>query len=91
VPTTTPLQKLFVLNSPFMARQAEALRERLAREAGDDPRARVERVYQVLYGRPPDDVERDLALAFVGASAGDEQWTGYAHALLAGNELLVVD
>jgi hypothetical protein len=91
VQTTTPLQKLFVLNSPFMVRQAEALRERLERDAGDDARARIARAYELLYGRLPDEEELELGLAFVGASAGEEQWTGYAHVLLGGNEMLVVD
>jgi hypothetical protein len=91
VQTTTPLQKLFVLNSPFMVRQAEALRERLAREAGEDARAQIERAYELLYGRSPDDDELALGLVFVGSSAGEEQWTGYAHVLLGGNEMLIVD
>jgi hypothetical protein len=92
VETTTPLQKLFVLNSPFMIRQAQALVERLDREADTSPHARIDRAYQLLYGRAASDRELQLALAFVGDEESQgERWTQYVHALLAANELLVID
>jgi Protein of unknown function (DUF1553)/Protein of unknown function (DUF1549)/Planctomycete cytochrome C len=92
VETVTPLQKLFVLNSPFMVRQAEWFAERLAREAGDDDTARVDRAYRILYGRAPDDDEMQLALSFLdGADDRAAAWREYAQVLLASNEVLVID
>jgi hypothetical protein len=41
--TTTPLQKLFVLNGPLLIRQADALVRRVAAEAGPDDAARIRR------------------------------------------------
>jgi hypothetical protein len=96
IETTTPLQKLFVLNSPFMVFQAERLAERLTAEAPPDDgrgdRRRIDRAYRLLYGRPPAEAEVRLGLAFLGE--GDERparWRQYAHALLAANEMLFLD
>ncbi len=83
--TTTPLQKLFVLNSPFMVAQAGHLAERLQREAGPDQR--VDRAYRLLFGRPAKEIEIRLGRAFL--KEGD--WPRYAHVLLAGNEMLFID
>ena len=92
VETITPLQKLFVLNSPFMVQYAEWFADRLAVEAGEDDRARIERAHQILYGRLPADEETELAVAFLDAVRDrNTVWREYAQVLLASNELLVVD
>ena len=96
VETTTPLQKMFVLNSPFMAEHAKALAERLQRETLDDAQ-RIELAYQLLYSRAPTEEEVRLAVGFLRADgtqdgpAAAERWQQYAHVLLAANELLYVD
>jgi hypothetical protein len=96
VETTTPLQKLFVLNSPFMVDVAAALTERLWSEvpAGADQadRHRVERAYHLLYGRPPTADELRLGLEYIqGCDDPKAGWQRYAHVLLAANEMLYVD
>jgi hypothetical protein len=79
VETTTPLQKMFVLNSPFMAEQASALAERLQSDvvAGQNAdsedlvaadRQRIERAYALLYGRDPEEQEVRLGLEFLAKS-----------------------
>jgi len=91
--TTTPLQKLFVLNSPFMVRQAEALAEGLLAVAGDDA-ARIQVAYATAYGREPTSEEARLGLDFLhGCGENDDQsrWTQYAQVLLASNEMLMLD
>jgi hypothetical protein len=69
VETTTPLQKMFVLNSPFMVQQAEALAERLANDVPDAALAatyqRIDLAYRLLYGRPATDEEITLGLRFL--------------------------
>jgi hypothetical protein len=90
--TTTPLQKLFVLNSPFMVAQAEALAQRLHAEIPAGEKAdlkRIERAYMLLYARPPAPAEVRLGLAFL--RGGEGRWRAYAHALLASNEMLFLD
>jgi hypothetical protein len=104
VETTTPLQKMFVLNSPFTVEQADALADRLAIELpigenvdSDDlaaaDRQRMERAYWLLYGRPPSEAEIRLGHNFLSGPAGSraDRWKQYAHVLLAANELLYVD
>jgi hypothetical protein len=96
VETITPLQKLFVLNSPFMAEQSTALADRLRADVpgtGEDAdRRRIDRAYRLLYGRPPTATEEQLGLSYL--AAGDDRaapWCRYAQVLLAANELLYVD
>ena len=89
--TTTPLQKLFLLNSPFYVQQAEALADRLDREAGDDREA-ITLAYRLLFGRPPADEELRLGLEFLGAAGPDAaSRSAYAQALLASNEFYIID
>jgi hypothetical protein len=90
VETTTPLQKMFVLNSPFMVAQAAALAERLEREVDSDDRARIERAYLLLYGRPATEEEVRLGLDYLATHRSD-RWQQYAHVLLAANEMLYLD
>jgi hypothetical protein len=93
VETTTPLQKLFVLNSPFMLAQAAYLAERLAAAvAAPADWGRIDRAYRLLYARPASEKEIRLGLVFL--AAGDDRparWQQYAHALLAANEMLFLD
>jgi hypothetical protein len=89
VETITPLQKLFVMNSPFMTQLANALAERVTTDAGDStPEAFVQRAYLVLYGREPSEVERRLGLSFLQAQGGRQE---YAHVLLASSEMMYLD
>jgi hypothetical protein len=91
--TTTPMLKLFMLNSPFMLERADAFARRVAKEAGRVEAARVTRAYELLFGRAPDAEELRLAGDFLArpAGAGVSRWTQYAQALLISNEALYVD
>jgi hypothetical protein len=96
VETTTPLQKLFVMNDPFMVRQAEALAERLSTETGGDSHSAdesfIRRAYLLLYSRPASERELQMGLEFL--RRGDDikaRRRQYAQVLLAANELLYVD
>ncbi|HZY90754.1 MAG TPA: PSD1 and planctomycete cytochrome C domain-containing protein, partial [Gemmataceae bacterium] len=91
VPTTTPLQQLFTLNSPFIRRQSAALVRRLKTEAPGGDEARVRRAYRLLFGRPATGEEVRLALAFLTEGGGDALWEQYAQVLLGSNEFLFVD
>jgi mono/diheme cytochrome c family protein len=90
--TTTPMQKLFVLNSPFMQRRAQAFASRVISSAEDDE-IRVVRACQLAYARLPSPEEVTLALNFLRRpNASDmSRWEQYAQLLLASNELLYVD
>jgi hypothetical protein len=94
--TTTPLQKMFVLNSPFMLHQAAELAARLRKEIPADgaraDRRRLQRAYLLLYGRPAAAAEERLGLGFLGEGADRQaRWQQYAHVLLAANEMWFLD
>jgi hypothetical protein len=89
LPTTTPLQQLFTLNSPFLQQQATALVKRLQSEPDDD--ARVRRAYLLLYGRPATAHQVRLARDFLGTPSSEAAWVQYAHVLLGSNEFLFID
>jgi hypothetical protein len=91
VATTTPLQQLFVLNSPFVQQQADALARRLKAEVPAGGGARVRRAYALLFGRPPSDAEARLAADFLTGPGSDPEWAQYAQVLLGSNEFLFVD
>jgi hypothetical protein len=90
--TVTPIQKLFVLNSPFMRRQAGALAARLMGAAESDGE-RVNLAYRLLFTREPEPEERALAIDFLRSpnSSQMSRWEQYAQLLLASNEMLYVD
>ena len=87
--TITPLQKLFLLNSPFLVRQADALAQRLSQHGGSH-RSRIEFAYQLLFGRSPTEQELELGESFV-ESGEAELWSQYAQTLLISNEMFMVD
>jgi hypothetical protein len=63
--TTTPIQSLLLLNSPFMLKRGEILAERIAKETPGDEAAQIRRLYQVLYARAPSSAEASRAAAFL--------------------------
>ena len=86
--TNGPMQRLFFLNSDFIAQNAKALVERISREAGEDDAARLKRAYLLLFSRPPSDNETRLGLQFVSQPGG---WPQYAQVLLSSNEFSAVN
>jgi hypothetical protein len=69
VAATTPLQSLSLLNSGFVVSRAERLAARLERDcpvgAGTETATRISRAFQLATGRPPGDLERAAAVAFL--------------------------
>ncbi|HZO86584.1 MAG TPA: DUF1553 domain-containing protein, partial [Verrucomicrobiae bacterium] len=90
--TTSPAQKLFMLNSPFILERAKGFASRIAASADTDA-ARVQQAYRILYSRPPDRDELTVALAYLNkpASGDISRWDQYAQMLLVSNEMLYVD
>lgn len=92
VPTTTPLQQLFTLNSPFVQNQSAALVRRLKTETPAGGEGRVRRAYQLLFGRPPTEGQLRVALTFLTDGQGsDAVWEQYVQVLLGSNEFMFVD
>jgi hypothetical protein len=100
--TTTALQKLFVLNSPFMLAQARGLSNSVSLPPNNfgeaNVRAALEQLYRRALARSPSEDEAKLMTDYVlgGLSTADfgqlqARWVEVAHVLLASNELLFID
>ncbi|MBI3408074.1 MAG: DUF1553 domain-containing protein [Planctomycetes bacterium] len=63
--STTPLQALNLLNSPFMLQQAEFFAERLKKEAGSEPKDQARLGFLLAFGREPTLQERAAAVALI--------------------------
>ena len=95
-----PLQSLSLLNSEFVVARATELAARLAREAGAESPARVDRAFLLTLGRQPTQAETQSALEFVhsqrehyAARADGEQmaWVDFCQMLLASNAFLYLE
>ncbi len=89
VETTTPLQKLFLLNSPFLVEHAAALARRLS-DHGGSQRSKIELGYQLLYSRFPTVDEIRWGEDYLG-DGSEEAWSTYVQALLISNEMFMID
>jgi hypothetical protein len=87
IPTATPLQQLFFMNSKFIEERARSLARRV-RTAGDES-ARIEHAYRLLFQRAP--TKDELAVGLEYLTSGNDSWPRYAQALLSSNELLFID
>jgi len=63
--STIALQSLSLLNSEFVTGRAAAMRERLNREAGEAPQARIALAFLLTTGRAPTEKERAVAERFL--------------------------
>jgi hypothetical protein len=88
ITTNTPLQRLFLLNSTFMTQQARKFADRVANEAGEDSRARIERAYRLAFGRTPSAEEIRWGREYLAEGEG---WPQYLQAILASNEFLYMN
>ena len=91
--SSTPTQKLFVMNSPFIIEQAKKLARRIQQSGANDA-ARIRHAYALLFAREPESEELTIAREFLqlpATEAGPNAWEQLAQALLATNEMLYVD
>ena len=90
VVTTTPMQKLYLLNSPFVAERAA----RLAAHVGDSTvEEGVSLIFRRVLSRLPDEQERVRSLRYFqeGSGQGDPDWAGFAQVVLCSNAFLYRD
>lgn len=93
VRTTTPLQKMFLMNSPFMVEHSKKMADRCMASAESNGE-RVRAAILMVYGRQAEPEEVQLATAFLGEEDSPEhrrRWEQFAQTLLASNELQFVD
>ena len=103
LPTTTPTQSLYLMNSPFVHRQSEGFARRMIEFSGDEE-TRIRLAFLTAHGRAA--TEREVAeagsfldayrakLAESGTTSGDPDeaaWAALGRVLLTGNAFLYVD
>jgi hypothetical protein len=93
--SNVPAQALTLLNDPFVLEQARLWAERLRDEA--PARDRLDRLYELAFGRPPGDEERTAALAFLAGQARDHgpgddvrAWADLCHVLINVKEFIYI-
>jgi len=80
--TTSPLQQLFVMNSPFLKDRADSLAKKV--EADTDNSTKIRALYRRILEREPTGKEMDLALSYLNKGTVSQ----FAQALLATNEVI---
>ncbi|WP_020475627.1 PSD1 and planctomycete cytochrome C domain-containing protein [Zavarzinella formosa] len=103
LPTTTPTQTLYLMNSPFVHTQSEAFAKRLLATPGDDA-ARVRLAFESAHGKSASEAEVNDSLTFVAnyrkklgerGLPADQQstvaWAALGRVMLTGNAFLYVD
>ena len=103
VPSTTPLQALFMMNDPFVHKQADLFAVRVGMAYADDAK-RIEHAYRLAFGRKPTAAElakglaylRDVHADLTEINTPDEAQTraalaSYLRILLSSSEFIFVD
>lgn len=91
--TTTPIQKLYALNDPFILEQARVFARRIRQGADENVLDTIRRAYWLAYGRKASDHEIQLAQSFLQeeTESSMSRWEQFAQVLLISNEMLYVD
>jgi hypothetical protein len=63
--TTTPLQQMFVLNSPFMREQANALADRVSKRGSGTVEQKIQFAHRLLFSRDASAAELAIACEFL--------------------------
>ncbi len=88
VVTTTPMQKLYLLNSPFVAARAARLSELDKDLEGEE---RIQSLFRKVLARNPSASEQAGSLRYFEGSTSDRDWAGFAQVLLCSNAFLYRD
>jgi len=85
IPTATPVQQLYFLNSRFVMDRAVALSAKLNKAAESDAE-RIKHAYRNLFYRDPVKEELETGLAYL--KSNPQGWPQYAQVLLSSNEFV---
>jgi len=84
--TTVPAQSLYLMNGEWIIEQADHLAKRLEELPHDE--ARVKRLFQLAYARPPSVQETERTLRFTHDDP--ERWRSVCQGILASSEFRVI-
>ncbi|HUF61786.1 MAG TPA: DUF1549 and DUF1553 domain-containing protein [Verrucomicrobiales bacterium] len=87
VSTTTPLQKLFLLNNPFVLDRCETIASAVLRDVSPSASDRIDALHRRIFGRNPESWERETGLAWLNLHGETrlDRWTAYVHVLVTSN------
>jgi len=92
--STVALQPLFMLNSQFMDRRAQALAKKIREDVGTDQGAQVKQAFLRVLGRSPNQDEQEQSLALFEQGSASESETRrlsmLCHALMNLNEFMYI-
>ncbi len=83
--STTPLQALNLLNSPFVLQQADFLVQRLDTEA-KTAESKIKLAFKLCFGRDPEPAETQSSIDFID----ETNWHAFARAILNANEFVLI-
>jgi hypothetical protein len=93
--TTVPQQALFLMNSPFVVEQAQAVAASLPQGESIDDSERIATLYRTVLQRPPTSDEEAIGREFIASVQGGDlklsAWEQYAQLLLLTNEVMYID
>ncbi len=101
--TTVPTQALFLMNNPFVFKQAEEMAKRILGQSGLDQTGRINLAYRIALGRLPserersdlaryiDDYRKSIATANPKGNAQLAAWTSFCQLLFQSGEFRYVD
>lgn len=92
--TSVPQQALYLLNSPFVQRQAQWLTEKWKEDKSLSDQQRLERLFQAVLQRNPTKHESEMFLKYVEASTDEEKWNKWdsvAQVVMVSNDFMFVD
>ena len=85
--STVPTQALFLMNDPFVIKEAETAAKRLLERKGLNVEERLNFAYKITLGREPREEEKSLALNYLAqhnqGKDHPEAWAGILHSLYA--------
>lgn len=92
--TSVPQQALYLLNSPFVQRQAQWITDSWKDEPSLTDEQRLERLFQRVLQRAPTQQESEMFLKYVESSSDGEKWNRWdsvAQVVMISNDFMFVD
>lgn len=92
--TSVPQQALYLLNSPFVQRQAQWVTEKWKEDKSLSDEQRLEQLFQTVLQRSPSKPESEMFLKYVESSTDDEKWNKWdsvAQVVMVSNDFMFVD
>jgi hypothetical protein len=95
--TTVPQQALFLMNSPFVVEQAQALAARTEVVSAPTDDGKIAALYRLVVNRQPDSDELSIGRDFISSATGSDadtklsSWEQCAQLLLLANEVMYID